>query len=342
MKRRLLSCLAVFLLLASMALPMALASETEETTVSTEETTEETQKKYSTDTSGSCGKDAAWRLEGHTLTITGSGALDDGCPWEFYKDTIEVLIISGDITAIGAGNFASCNNLRYIDFGSSLKEIGYQAFYSCNALEAIRLPETFRKFGQESFKDCDGLQVVFCDGPMPSFKGNCLYTNHTVTVYYTKAYSWPWEEIERLRSNFGARIYVDMGEPDVLDDYWYNFPKQTAVQETTEPTVPETTVPETTAPMVVTVAETQPVTVPETTIPETTAPSTEEVVFVLESEPLFVTEPEHVPQRAEQPQPKEGLSHWFWVIVAAAGITALLILILVIRMIIHSIRRYDD
>ena len=91
-----------------------------------------------------------------------------------------------------------------------------------------------------------------------------------------------------------------LGHPEVLDDYWYNFPKQTALQETTEPTVPETTV-------------------PETTIPETTAPSTEEVVFALESEPLFVTEPEHVPQRAEEPQTKEGLSRWFWVIVAAAG-----------------------
>lgn len=339
MKRRLLSGIAVLLLLASMALPLALATET---TGETTEATEETTKRFDTATSGTCGKDASWRLEGHTLTITGSGALDDGCPWEFYKDTIEVLMIRGEITAIGAGNFASCNNLRYINFGSSLKEIGYQAFFSCNALEAIRLPDTFRKFGQESFKDCDGLQVVFCDGPMPSFKGNCLYTNHTVSVYYTKETPWPWEEVERLRSNFGARIYVEVGDPEVLDDYWYNFPTRSYADEETVPetTVPETTVPETTLPVVVTVPET---TVPETTIPETTAPSTEEVVFELESEPLFVTEPEHVPaQKEESRDSTDGLSRWFWVIVAAAIVTGLLILAIIIRMIVGGIRGYDD
>lgn len=358
MKSRLLSGLAVLLLLASMALPMAYATETEETTEATDETVEETtadsKKEYSTAKSGSCGKDATWQLEDHTLIITGSGAVDAGSPWEFYKDSIEVLVLNGEITSIGDSAFASCNNLRYIDFGSSLKEIGYQAFFSCNALEAIRLPASFRLFGPESFKDCDGLQLVYCEGPMPSFKGSCLYTNHTVQVLYSHATPWPWEEVERLMTNFGSRLHVDQGSEDALDVYFVNKPKVTipetvsAAEETVPAeTVPETTVPETTVPVTVPVTvaeETVPATTAAVTVPaETEAAATEEVVFALESEPLFVTEPEHVPhQNAEEPAQEEGFGGWVWVIIAAAALTGILILALVIRMIIHSVRRYED
>lgn len=342
MKRRLLSCLAVLLLLATMALPMVYATETEEVTEATEETT----KKYSTATSGTCGKDAAWQLDGHTLYITGTGAIEDGSGWEFYKDTIETLVLSGEITAVGDRAFASCNNLRYIEFGSSLKEIGYQAFYSCNALEAIRLPASFRLFGPESFKDCDGLQLVYCEGPMPSFKGSCLYTNHTVQVFYSYANPWPWEEVERLMTNFGSRLHVDVGSEEALDIYMVGKPDISApeavlaVEETQpEPTVPETTVPETTLP-----AETLPPPTTAPTVPETTeALSTEEVVFALETEPLFVTEPEHVPQPiSKEVQTHEGFSGITWAIIGVAALTGILILALVIRMIIHSTRRYDD
>lgn len=350
MKRRFFTALLTLLMLLSMALPMALASETteatEETEETTDETTEETRTRYSTETSGSCGKDVTWRLEDETLIITGSGKIDAGSPWEFYKDTIEVLILDGDITHIGDEAFYSCNNLRYIDFGDSLVEIGYQAFYSCNSIEAIRLPATFRKFGQECFRDCKGLEVIYCDGPMPSFKANCLYTDHTVIVYYSRQTPWPQEETSRLMSNFGSRVYVDMGDPSVLEDYYDedDFPdvQTAAVPEETQPAeTAAPTVPETTAPVV-----TEPATVP-TTAP--TVPATEPATqpeFQLESEPLFVTEPEEVREAPAQEEPAatsgSGFSGWVWVLIAAAALTGILVLALVIRMVVHSAGRYED
>lgn len=353
MMRRLLSGLAALMLLATVALPVAMATETQDATEETqEETTQETTPEYSTATSGTCGKDISWSLNGHTLTLTGSGKMDDGCPWIFYKDTITTLKLVGEITHIGAESFSTCNNLRYIDFGQSLKEIGYRAFYSCNAIQALRMPASFRKFEQECFLDCDGLQVIYCDGPMPSFRGSCLYTNHTVQVLYSAETPWPYEEVERLMTNFGSRVHVDVGSPEALEEYWEDAPAET------EPTVPETTVPETTVPET-TVPET---TVPETAVPETTVPVTENVtepvqihsepaetqeVFVLESEPLFVTEDweETREEAEEEPQDDadtEGLSMGTWVVIAAAGVTGLLILLLVIRMVIHSGIWYRD
>lgn len=348
MKRRFFIGLLTLLMLLPMALPMAMASETTEATEeTTDETTEETRTSYSTETSGSCGKDITWQLDGDTLILTGSGKMDAGSPWEFYKDTIEVLVLNGDITHIGDEAFYSCNNLRYIDFGDSLVEIGYQAFYSCNSIEAIRLPATFRKFGQECFRDCESLEVIYCDGPMPSFKANCLYTDHTVIVYFSRQTPWPQEEISRLMSNFGSRVYVDMGDPEVLEDYMDedDFPQ---VQAYTEPAE---TVPETTAP-VVTEPETQPTVAPtdapteEATVPATQAPTEEATapVFQLESEPLFVTEPEETQpvQTASAPARSGGFSGWIWVLIVAAALTAILVLALVIRMVVHSSGRYED
>ena len=353
MMRRLLTSLAALLLLLTLAVPAAYASETDETTSeTTEETTEETTSRLSTATSGTCGKNITWRLDDHTLIITGSGAMDAGCPWEFYKDTIHAVIFQGPVTTVGDEAFYSCNNLSYVDFGSSLVEIGYQAFYSCNALEAIRLPASFRKFGPECFRDCSGLQVVYCDGPMPSFKASCLYTDHTVQIFYPNNAPWPQEEVARLMSNFGSRLYVTGGTPEVLEEYLseaeFTAPETQPIPETTEATVPETTVPETT--------------VPETTVPETTAPPTveptvsvtspvseepEEAVFQLESEPLFVTEPDRTPEPETNSQPvssgktvPSGII--VWILIAAAVVTGILILALLIRMIVHSSGRYED
>lgn len=355
MKRRLFSVLMLIALLLSLSLPVLATEATEETAA---ETTEETVKKeeYTTATSGSCGKDITWKLEGHTLTLSGSGAMDAGMPWEFYKDTIYTLILDGEITTIGDGAFSSCNNLQYIDFGSSLKEIGYQAFFSCNALKAFRLPDTFRKFGQECFKDCDSLQVIFCEGPMPSFKANCLYTNHTVQIFFTKDMPWPQEEIDRLRANFGARIYVDVGTEAVLEDYLEDRPTPTEVQTIVLETQPEETAAEETAAptqpqidlsaLVPTEAPTAPVTVPQTQPPVTeaatvpTVPQTQPQPTVpVQTEPVFVDSD----RDAQESQPEDnGSGTVLWVLLAAAVITAILILLLLIRMVLHSGGRYED
>lgn len=344
----------IFLLLLSLTAPMAMATETEETE-ETEETTEETSR-LSMATSGTCGKDITWRLDDHTLILTGSGAMDAGSPWEFYKDSIHSLILQGPITVIGDEAFYSCNNLRFIDFGDSLVEIGYQAFYSCNALEAIRLPASFRKFGPECFRDCSGLQVIYCDGPMPSFKASCLYTDHTVQVFFPNGAPWPQEEVDRLMNNFGSRLYVTGGTPDVLEEYLSDVevtvPEPQQVPETTEETVPETTIPETTVPETTvpptTEAMTEPTAAPTVSVAEP-APAEEDAVFQLESEPLFVTEPDPVQTQESEAETqsapaRKGITSTalIWVLIAAAALTGILIPIMLIRMIVHSSGRYED
>ena len=47
---------------------------------------------------GSCGEGLSWSLDGYTLTITGDGAMDDGCPWIEHMDHIEHVVLDGAIT----------------------------------------------------------------------------------------------------------------------------------------------------------------------------------------------------------------------------------------------------
>lgn len=358
MKKRLIFGLLALSMLLSLALPVMAEETTEATEETTEETVDETRREFSTEKEGECGDDLTWVLEGHTLTITGEGEMDDGCPWEFYKDTIQTVIFSGEITTVGAGAFESCNNLEEIYFGDALVEIGEKAFYSCNALEAILLPDTFRKFGADSFRDCENLESVFCEGPMPSFRGSCFYNDHTVVVYFSQQTPWPWEEIDRLMSNFGGRIYVQMGSAEEWEDIREEMAQlrdaaPVMVQETeaTEPATEPETVPVTEI-IPETVPQTQPA-VMETTAPaETVAAVTEPAAVQTENtEPveLVFVEPDRDLDTGEtEPQTlEENLAdkvadiNWVWVIVGFGGLIALLVLALVIRGISHKGGKYS-
>ena len=110
--------------------------------------------------SGTCGEGLTWVLEGNTLTVSGSGEMDDGAPWAEYGNKIEKLVLTGGVTKIGAAAFYDCDRLEEIDFGSALVEIGEQAFYGCDDLTILHLPATFRKFGKECFRSCTTLTLA--------------------------------------------------------------------------------------------------------------------------------------------------------------------------------------
>lgn len=348
MKKRLIANILSICVLLGAVLPLAYATEdsTEETT---EETAEETEETFSTEKEGTCGDDLTWVLDGHTLTISGSGEMDAGSPWEFYKDSIYEVIFDGDITTVGDGAFESCNNLETVDFGDALVEIGAKAFYSCNALEEVYLPDTFRKFGAECFRDCENLEKVFCEGPMPSFKSSCLYNDHTVEVYFSYQTPWPAAEIERLMSNFGGRVYVTVGDAEAFNRETQEIkPEKTERTVETTEAVTEETMPAETEPATVPVTEapTEPATVP-TTRPATeppTEPVTEpaaetESTFVLAEETIF---PGMEAEETEKEEKEGGISVLVWVLIAAGGVTGLVVLALVIRSISHKGGRYAD
>ena len=56
--------------------------------------------------SGTCGKNVKWKISGSTLTLSGSGAMDDywssySVPWREQREYISKVVIDDNITTIG-------------------------------------------------------------------------------------------------------------------------------------------------------------------------------------------------------------------------------------------------
>ena len=321
--------LAVFLLICTLAtvLPMgAFATETEEMLFER--------------LPGQCGEDMEWSYDNGTLTISGSGDMDDypdgDAPWLEYKDSIEKLVVTGNVTSIGACAFLDYDNLKQVDFGSAMHTIQYRAFYSCNGLTTFTLPDTFRKFGEECFMGCESLREIRCLGPMPSFKTSCLW-DCPVSVFYPTTNPWPAEYVTPLYQSYLGKIQIFMG--DGIEEASKEVTEPVQPQsEATEPaeTVPETTEPETTEPETAVPETTESDIVQVSMTEEATEPSTEAVATEAETEPEAVeeTQPEET-----QPKEKKHLGSMNGVVVCAV-LFAGVITFLLIGALLFRRRRY--
>lgn len=232
---------------------------------------------------GGAWGEMTWCLEGDTLTIAGSGKMDDctdGAPWHIYKGQVKRLVFTGGVTYIGADAFADFDALTEIDFGKALYEIGPRAFKGCDGLVSITLPDTFKIFGEECFRGCQSMETITCLGRFPSFRLNCLWDVY-VKILYPEENLWPLSEINKLEEAFHGR--VEFMTTSGKDPNPPTTPPETAPEQTAPP--PTTPAPTTPAPAVSVPAVTQPLpdttpemTTPEmTTTPEPTQPSQQEV-----------------------------------------------------------------
>lgn len=272
MKKRLFTTITVLCLMFSVLAFQAGATETTEPTNVPRDP-------------GYCGETMTWEYKDGTLTIIGTGGMDDfpeGAPWAQHKDEVTELVLSDGITYIGANAFRDFDALKTADFGSDLYEMGKEAFLSCDALTTVYLPASFKVFGESCFMSCKNLTEFHCEGRFPSFRQNCLWDTYA-TIYFPAERPWGVEYIRQLEEAFNGRI--EFLASDGSDPY-----EPTEATEPTEaPTEPETTPPTTEVP---TEPVTEPTEVPtEPTVTETTAaPETEPDTRA--SEPESPTEPE--------------------------------------------------
>ena len=284
MKKLILNLLTICMVFSLLA-PTVLATE-----ITPTETTEYVEDVSGEDSNpaGVCGEDVTWELEGNTLYITGNGPMADGAPWNDWRSSITSVVISGNVTSIGAEAFMGYSGLTSVNFGSALVEIGVRAFYDCDGLTSVNLPSSFRKFGEECFSGSGNLSKIHCAGPMPSFKQNCLWTGNPVTVYCPANNLWPEQYVLELEGNFGGRLTVlaaDGTDP-------YEEPEET--EETTAPTTKPTEAP--TEPEETTSATTQPTQATTEATEETTVPTTapEETTVETMQEPTIPAKEEDV------------------------------------------------
>ena len=149
---------------------------------------------------GTCGEKLTWALsKDGTLTISGSGAMDDfegnqygtgssaiyfyQAPWNDYKNKVKKVVFDGSVTYIGNGAFNGCLNLTSISLPKSLTSIGKEvftnsgvtsitipsgitsipanAFNSCINLKTVTIPSTVNTIGTMAFANCLSLSTVY-------------------------------------------------------------------------------------------------------------------------------------------------------------------------------------
>lgn len=294
--KRILTILLTLCLLASMAVP-----------VFATETAEVTEEPAIAGPKNICGENMTWEFSEGTLTITGSGIMDDfedEAPWAEYQDEIKRVVLSGSITYIGARAFSDYDALETVNFGTSLQEIGTEAFKSCDGLTVIYLPASFKIFGESSFSSCSSLTAIHCSGSFPKFRQNCMWDTYG-TIYYPAEKPWGVEYIEQLETAFKGRI--EFLASDGTDHYQ---PQEETVPVTEAPTEVPTEAP-TVAP---TLAPTEAPTAPPT-VPATAAPTEPETV------PVTEVPEQTVPQVQEQPQS----GSWVGLVIIGAVLTFVLL-----------------
>lgn len=91
---------------------------------------------------GPCGGTMRWAVVNGTLTISGTGKIEDytgqnKVPWFDYLTDINTVIVRKGVTDIGENAFSNCTNLTLVDISSSVTNINSNAFNGCTNLTAV-------------------------------------------------------------------------------------------------------------------------------------------------------------------------------------------------------------
>ena len=91
-------------------------------------------------TEGTCGEQLTWKLEDGTLTISGTGAMEDyeegGAPWYAQRDQIQTVVIEAGVTSIGNYAFYD-SDVQTVNIPVSVTKVGKDAFENCSSFSEI-------------------------------------------------------------------------------------------------------------------------------------------------------------------------------------------------------------
>lgn len=128
--------------------------------------------KLFSDTAGMCGKNLRWEFTGDTLTINGTGEMENydcgvrsrkaPAPW-FNLDlnrAIKKIIVNDGVTTIGSSAFYNCTEVTDVKLPNSVTKIGDGAFVYCWNLKEIQLSNSILTIGNNAFAGCYSLMYI--------------------------------------------------------------------------------------------------------------------------------------------------------------------------------------
>ena len=136
------------------------------------------------------GSGLTWSFSGGTLTISGSGAMNNfteilPAPWHDIADQIRVVEIKGGVTSVGSFAFYGCENITSVNIASTVKKIGSYAFAYCTSLKMISLGSNITSIDESAFECCESLQSVRLPGTLRTIGKKAFYRCYnlqTITI----------------------------------------------------------------------------------------------------------------------------------------------------------------
>jgi hypothetical protein len=136
--------------------------------------------------SGTCGNNLTWTLSNGTLTISGTGAMENyglvdfTSPWD-YDMSIRLVIISDGVTSIGTNAFVGCTSLASVTIGNSVTSIRGSAFDGCSSLTSVTIPNSVTSIGSSAFYGCTSLTSVTIPNSVTSIGKEAFYNCSSLT-----------------------------------------------------------------------------------------------------------------------------------------------------------------
>ena len=123
--------------------------------------------------SNSCGEGLTWKLSNGTLTISGTGWMEDFsgfAPWYSQCAQIKKITISEGVTSISQHAFEDCINVTSISIPDSMRELNAYCFLACKSMKSITIPQSVTKIGNGVFDACEKLTDIYYGGTDASWK----------------------------------------------------------------------------------------------------------------------------------------------------------------------------
>lgn len=130
--------------------------------------------------SGSCGAALTWSLSAGTLTITGSGEMENYteqnmAPWYDLREEIIRLSLPEGLTSIGNLAFYDCQELMTVTVPASVRTIGSYAFAKCTGMGILNLGGGVQTIGESAFSDCYTLAALSLPSSLQRLSNKAFY-----------------------------------------------------------------------------------------------------------------------------------------------------------------------
>ncbi|MBQ8283295.1 MAG: leucine-rich repeat domain-containing protein, partial [Paraprevotella sp.] len=128
-------------------------------------------------------------------------------PWSSFADNIKSVEFTSSVTSIGESAFEDCSSLTSVTIPSSVTSIGDFAFWKCSSLTSVTIPEGVTSIGDYAFNRCYNLKIVYNNSSLDIVKGS---EAHGYVAFYADIVFTITEGVYYMK-NVGAGLFLTGG-----------------------------------------------------------------------------------------------------------------------------------